>query len=167
MERRSNRNAERTSAAAQPTLSRIPRPTMLMAQIRAQKTVSRLRFFSTTDDPASEDDTAPPNIEDRPPPLPRCSRISTISRMLVSTSSTLRTSSIIPSPALGGRRGHRALGNQPNRRRQPGRRSADTGGGEVVTAVGLHDQPVTQPLAGDQLNAGLGERHVGRRSGGR
>ena len=70
---------------------------MQTAQMSAVKTVSRLRFFSTTEEPASDEDAAPPNIEDRPPPLPRCSRMSTTRSALVITSSTFRTSSIMRS----------------------------------------------------------------------
>ena len=61
---------------------------MQMVQTTPQKRVSRSRFFSTTEDPDSDEETAPPNIDDRPPPLPRCSRISTTSSALVSTSRT-------------------------------------------------------------------------------
>ena len=37
-------------------------PTMQTAQMTPQKTVSRFRFFSTTEEPASDEDTAPPNM---------------------------------------------------------------------------------------------------------
>src|SRR4051812_32948476 len=77
----------------------MPMPTMQTAQMTPQNTVSRLRLRSTTEEPASEDETAPPNMLDRPPPLPRCSRIRTTSSTLVSTSTMLRTSSTMTSPA--------------------------------------------------------------------
>jgi hypothetical protein len=50
---------------------------MQMVQTAPQKRVSRSRFFSTTEDPDSDEDTDPPNSDERPPPLPRCRRIST------------------------------------------------------------------------------------------
>ena len=50
---------------------------MQMAHTAPQKRVSRSRFFSTTEDPDREDETDPPNIDDRPPPLPRCRRMRT------------------------------------------------------------------------------------------
>jgi len=68
---------------------------MQTVQISAVNTVSRLRFFSTTEEPERDEDTAPPNIDDRPPPLPRCRRISTTRMALVSTSTMLSTSSIM------------------------------------------------------------------------
>ena len=37
--------------------------------------------------------------------------------------------------------------------------------GEVVAAVLLHHHAVAQPLTREQLDAGLGERHVDRREG--
>src|SRR4051812_9232472 len=157
----------------------MPSPTMQIAQTSPAKTVSRLRFFSTTELPDSCEDTAPPNIDDRPPPLPRCSRMSTISSTLVSTSSTLRTSSIIVSllsacPRVWTRTrwaGARlpSLTDAPDRPVQTTvsdgqllRRSADPGGGDVVAAVGLQDDAVAQSLAGQQLDAVLRQRHVGR-----
>jgi len=45
--------------------------------------VIRLRFFSTTEEPDSDEVMPPPNIDDKPPPLPLCNRISTISSRLV------------------------------------------------------------------------------------
>ena len=51
---------------------------MQTAQTRPQTMVSRSRFFSTTALPPSEDETPPPNMLDRPPPLPRCSSTRTI-----------------------------------------------------------------------------------------
>src|SRR4051812_39697796 len=149
----------------------MPRPTMHTAQTRPQMTVSRLRFFSTTEEPASDEDTAPPNIEDRPPPLPRCSRISTTSMRLLITSSTFRTTSTMrreyPTPTEG--RPRSACAPRSCQRTRPPVLSADAGGGEVVAAVRLHHQPVAQPLPGDQLDAVLGQRHVGggRARGGR
>ena len=41
-----------------PVTSRIPSPMMQIAQISAVKTVMRLRFFSTTEEPAREEDVA-------------------------------------------------------------------------------------------------------------
>src|SRR5580693_7512970 len=48
-----------------------------------QKTVIRSRFRSTTEDEPSDDEMPPPNRSDRPPPLPLCSRTSTILSKLV------------------------------------------------------------------------------------
>ena len=62
----------------------------MMAQMAATNRVSRSRFFSTTDEPDSEDCMVPPNSDDRPPPLPRCSRINAISAKLVITSRICR-----------------------------------------------------------------------------
>src|SRR3712207_3707443 len=101
----------------------MPRPTMQTVQTMAVNTVSRFRFFSTTDEPDSEADAAPPNIDDRPPPLPRCSRMSTTRSRLVTTSSTLRTSSIDLSGRLDDRRRTPALG--------PSLADARTGAAEV------------------------------------
>src|SRR5947208_8102696 len=52
-------------------------------------TVYRSRFFSATEEPVRLEETPPPNMLDRPPPLPRCRRISRVSRMLVVTSSVI------------------------------------------------------------------------------
>src|SRR4029453_13155204 len=52
-------------------------------------TVYRSRFFSATEEPARLDVTPPPNMLDMPPPLPRCSRISRVSRMLVIARNTI------------------------------------------------------------------------------
>src|SRR4029453_17441805 len=53
------------------------------------RTVYRSRFFSATEEPARLEVTPPPNMLDMPPPLPRCSRISRVSRMLVRTSNAI------------------------------------------------------------------------------
>src|SRR5450631_1405530 len=47
------------------------------------KIVIRSRFRSTTDDEPRDDEIPPPNRSDRPPPLPLCSRTSTIMSRLV------------------------------------------------------------------------------------
>src|SRR4029453_641473 len=52
-------------------------------------TVYRSRFLSATEEPARLEVTPPPNMLDMPPPLPRCSRISMVSRMLVMISNTI------------------------------------------------------------------------------
>src|SRR5262249_20672461 len=52
-----------------------PRATMHMVHTAPVNSVNRSRFFSTTDEPDSDDDIEPPNIDDRPPPLPPCSRV--------------------------------------------------------------------------------------------
>src|SRR5258705_1169057 len=59
-------------------------------QIIPTTNVYRSRFFSATEEPARLDETPPPNMLDRPPPLPRCSRISSVSSTLVMMSSTTR-----------------------------------------------------------------------------
>ena len=48
----------------------------------------RSRFRSATEEPPIDELTPPPKRSERPPPLPRCSRINTISRMLVMMSTT-------------------------------------------------------------------------------
>src|ERR1044071_7949759 len=58
-------------------------------QTMPTSTVYRSRFFSATDEPARLEVTPPPNMLDMPPPLPRCSRISRVSRMLVMISNTI------------------------------------------------------------------------------
>src|SRR5688500_14881901 len=67
------------------------RPSPITEKIHriAAPMVSRSRFFSTTVEPPSDDETPPPNMFDRPPPFPRCSRIRTIRITLVSTSRML------------------------------------------------------------------------------
>src|SRR6478736_321242 len=77
-----------------------PRPMMDVAQTRA----------TATDDPPSDVDMPPPNMSDRPPPLPLCSRMNRVRTMLDSTSrtcSTMRTAStwslqIVGVPGVGG-----------------------------------------------------------------
>src|SRR3954451_569891 len=49
------------------------------------KMFTRSRFFSTIDEPDSVDETPPAKRSDRPPPLPRCSRMSSTRSRLVST----------------------------------------------------------------------------------
>lgn len=61
-------------------------------QATATKTVNRFKFFSTTVDPDRDALAAPPNIEERPPPRPRCKRMRTINRRLVMTSTIVRRS---------------------------------------------------------------------------
>src|SRR4051795_6854439 len=68
-------------------------------QTIAVKIVIRSRFFSTTDEPDSVEDTPPPNRSDRPPPLPRCSKISRTSTRLVTTS-TMESSVDIRSSSM-------------------------------------------------------------------
>ena len=45
---------------------------LVKAKTTATVTVIRSRFFSTTVDPAAAEPTEPPNMSDRPPPLPEC-----------------------------------------------------------------------------------------------
>src|SRR3954447_5191612 len=52
---------------------------MQMDQTRPAMTVSRSRLRSTTEEPDRLEYSEPPNIDDRPPPLPRCSNTRTIS----------------------------------------------------------------------------------------
>ena len=53
-------------------------------QMTPMPTVSRSRFFSATEEPPSELETPPPNMSERPPPRPLCSRTSMITSRLVS-----------------------------------------------------------------------------------
>src|SRR5580698_6527738 len=50
--------------------------------------VSRSRLRSTTDEEPREEDMPPPNRSDRPPPLPLCSKTSSIMSKLVMISTT-------------------------------------------------------------------------------
>ena len=65
-----------------------------MTQIAPTNNVIRSRFFSTTLDPDRLDCIPPPNRLDRPPPRPRCSRISSTSSTLETISTICRASSI-------------------------------------------------------------------------
>src|SRR5262249_49930660 len=67
-----------------------PKPTMQANQMMPTTSVYRSRFFSATDEPARLLETPPPNMLDRPPPLPRWSRISSVSSTLVMISNTTR-----------------------------------------------------------------------------
>src|SRR6476661_4241960 len=87
-----------------------PRPMMDAAHTEATATVKRSRLRSATDDPPSDVDMPPPNMSDRPPPLPLCSRMNRVRTRLDSTSrtcSTMRTAStwslqIVGVPGVGG-----------------------------------------------------------------
>src|SRR6476619_6014200 len=134
----------------------MPSPMMDVAQTRATATVKRSRLRSATDDPPSDVDMPPPNMSDRPPPLPLCSRMNKVRTRLDSTSrtcSTMRTAStwslqIVGVPGVGGAgrplphmfpglgQGYLPEGPtaEPTRRSPSGRRGR-SGGGEVVAVA--------------------------------
>src|SRR5580693_7138353 len=58
-------------------------PTIEPTHRSASTMVIRSRFFSTTDEPPCCEVKPPPNMSDRPPPLPLCSRTKTINSRLV------------------------------------------------------------------------------------
>src|SRR6185503_11456099 len=66
------------------------RPTMQMAETTPATMVSRSRLRSTTEEPDRLEYSDPPNIEDRPPPLPRCNSTSTTSSRLTAISTNDR-----------------------------------------------------------------------------
>src|SRR3954463_16329568 len=69
-----------------PCLSTSPSAMIAANHTMPVKMVIRSRFFSTIDEPDRVDETPPPNRSDRPPPLPRCSRMSsTRSRLVISS----------------------------------------------------------------------------------
>src|SRR3954452_22548025 len=76
------------ASAHTPCLRTSPCATIAPAHTMPTKIVIRSRFFSTTDEPDNVEDTPPPNRSERPPPLPRCSRISSTSSKLVIINTT-------------------------------------------------------------------------------
>ena len=68
-----------------------PRAMMMATQTSAMKMVQRFRFFSATPDVPAFWVRPPPNISDRPPPLPLCMRMSSVSRMDAMTTMISRT----------------------------------------------------------------------------
>src|SRR4051812_27132055 len=76
------------ASAHTPCLRTSPCATIAAAHTMPTKIVIRSRFFSTTDEPDNVEDTPPPNRSERPPPLPRCSRISSTSSKLVIINTT-------------------------------------------------------------------------------
>src|SRR5690348_9464520 len=65
-----------------------------ITQIAPTNSVSRSRLRSTTLEPERLDCIPPPNSVDRPPPRPRCSRISNVSSTLVTINTICRASCI-------------------------------------------------------------------------
>ena len=66
-----------------------PMPMMLTTQIRRIAKVMRFRFRSATPEEPAEEEIPPPNISERPPPLPLCIRIVRVSKMLVRVMMTM------------------------------------------------------------------------------
>src|SRR5450759_1774349 len=64
------------------------RPTMPAPQTRPSATVNRSRLRSATDEPLIVLDMPPPNISERPPPLPLCSRTNRVRSSPLMTNST-------------------------------------------------------------------------------
>src|SRR5688572_14560093 len=79
-----------------------PSTTMHVTQTRPRMTVMRLRLRSATPEAPRLEVTPPPNMSDRPPPRPLCSRMSSVSRRLVRPSSTCRTTWRISTVNLSG-----------------------------------------------------------------
>jgi hypothetical protein len=52
--------------------------------------VIRVRFFSATEEPDATEDMPPPNMLDRPPPLPLCSSTMRIRTALETSSRIIR-----------------------------------------------------------------------------
>src|SRR3954467_15009790 len=142
---------------------------MQMDQTRPAMTVSRSRLRSTTEEPDRLEYSEPPNIDDRPPPLPRCSNTRTISIRLAMIR-TIDSNVIIiwfgglariSAPAPDWRAGATripALPRQPiaqavtgpSRRRAAGRCDADPGELRPVQA-GAADQGAVDVRLGDDL----------------
>src|SRR4051812_26321279 len=68
-----------------PCLSTSPSAMIAANHTMPVKMVIRSRFFSTIEEPDSVEETPPPKRSDRPPPLPRCSKMSSTRSRLVST----------------------------------------------------------------------------------
>src|SRR5688572_32544994 len=79
-----------------------PSTTMHVTHTSPRMTVIRLRFRSATPEAPRLEVTPPPNMSDRPPPRPLCSRMSSVSRKLVRPSSTCRTTWRISTVNLSG-----------------------------------------------------------------
>src|SRR6476659_5472215 len=169
----------------------MPRPMMDASHTDATATVKRSRLRSATDDPPSDVDMPPPNMSDRPPPLPLCSRMNKVRTRLDSTSrtcSTMRTAStwslqIVGVPGVGGAgrplphmfpglgQGYLPEGPtaEPTRRSPSGRRGR-SGGGEVVAVatdrreLGRVDGSAAHEGAGDVPAVELGEQRSDRRT---
>src|SRR5215204_1920047 len=122
---------------------------MQMVQTAPQNRVNRSRFFSTTEDPDSDEETEPPNIDDRPPPLPRCSRMR-------STSNALEMMSTMDRPRIiAGTAPFRVGGGERDSLLDAQRR-------QIVAAVRRLDVGVAQPGAADQHRPVLHQRRVRR-----
>src|SRR6478735_9348661 len=114
--------------------ARTPRPTTTVNHTSATPTVIRSRLRSATELPPSELDMPPPNMSDRPPPLPLCSRMSRVRNRPVMTRRTWRpiftASTSNPSCGVGGNRSSISVrvpeGGQPGVEQRSGRLQVGT-----------------------------------------
>ncbi len=150
-----------------------PRRMIEAPQTIAISAVKRLRLRSATPEEPREDDMPPPNMSDMPPPLPLCMRMSRVRKMLVRTSTPMRTKVRI-STSSSTCVSVRGFAVQSTGRRRPctKRRSRARSGSlpdegtvdvvgdeDVGDVVGLHGAAVEDPCRfGEAVAVGLARR---------